>query len=68
MEETKLSEKEQSRQRLLWYSFWFIVVVTLMSFVSAWMDKDLNGINTIIGTTIGALSLLGIGNLSTKPS
>ena len=63
-----LSYKSQQRQRLLWYSFWFIVLVTLMSFVSAWMDKDLNGINAIIGTTIGALSILGVGNLATKPS
>ena len=62
-----LTEKEKSRQKLLWYSFWFIVLVTLISFVSAWMDKDLTGINNVIGTSIGALSLLGIGNLATKP-
>ncbi len=63
----ELTEKEKSRQRLIWYSFWFIVAVTLMSFVSAWMDKDLTGINNVIGTSIGALSLLGIGNLATSP-
>jgi len=63
-----MSEKEKSRQKLLWYSFWFIVMVTLMAFVSAWLDKDLSGINSVIGTSIGALSLLGIGNLATKPS
>jgi len=62
-----MSEKEKSRQRLLWFSFWFIVVVTLLAFASAWMNKDLNGINSVIATTIGALSLLGIGNLATKP-
>jgi len=62
-----MTEKEKSRQKLLWYSFWFIVLVTLMAFVSAWMDKDLKGINSVIGTSIGALSLLGIGNLATKP-
>ena len=63
-----MTQKEKSRQKLLWYSFWFIVLVTLLAFVSAWLDKDLNGINSIIGTSIGALSLLGIGNLATKPS
>lgn len=62
-----MTEKEKSRQKLLWYSFWFIVLVTLMAFVSAWLDKDLRGINSVIGTSIGALSLLGIGNLATKP-
>ena len=63
-----MTEKEKSRQKLLWFSFWFIVLVTLLAFVSAWMDKDLAGINGVIGTSIGALSLLGIGNLATKPS
>lgn len=62
-----MTEKEKSRQKLLWYSFWFIVLVTMMAFVSAWLDKDLGGINSVIGTSIGALSLLGIGNLATKP-
>ena len=62
-----LSYKSSQRQKLLWYSFWFIIIVTLLSFVSAWMDKDLAGIEAIIGTTIGALSLLGIGNMATNP-
>jgi len=62
-----MNEKEKSRQKLLWFSFWFIVLITVAAFVSAWFEKDLNGINSIIGTTIGALSLLGIGNLATKP-
>lgn len=60
-------EKEASRQKLLWFSFWFIVIVTLLAFVSAWMNKDLSGINAVISTTIGALTLLGVGNLATKP-
>ncbi len=68
MWEKNMTQKEKSRQKLLWYSFWFIVVVTLLAFVSAWLDKDLNGINAIVATTISALSLLGIGNLATKPS
>jgi len=63
-----MNEKEKSRQRLLWFSFWFIVAVTLMAFGSVWLGKSIDGINGIVGTTIGALSLLGIGNLATKPS
>jgi len=60
-------EKEESRQKLIWYSFWFIILSTLLAFVSAWLDKDLHGIDAIISTTIGALTLLGVGNLATKP-
>ena len=63
-----LTTKEESRQKLLWYSFWFIITVTLMAFGSAWFDKDLAGIDSIISTTIGALTLLGVGNLATKPN
>jgi uncharacterized RDD family membrane protein YckC len=62
-----LNEKEQTRQKLLWYSFWFIVSVTLLGFIAAWFNKDLSGINDIINTAIGALSIWGIGNLATKP-
>jgi len=62
-----MNEKEKSRQRLLWFSFWFIVAVTLMAFGSVWLGMNIDGINGIVGTTIGALSLLGIGNLATKP-
>jgi len=62
-----VTEKEKSRQKLLWYSFWFIVIVTLLAFVSAWLGKDMEGITAIISTTIGALTALGIGNLATSP-
>jgi len=62
-----LTSKEKSRQKLLWYSFWFIVIITLLAFIMAWFNKDLGGINDIINTSIGALSLWGIGNLATKP-
>jgi len=62
-----MSEKEKSRQKMLWGSFAFIVIVTLLAFVSVWLDKDLNGINGIISTTIGSLSILGVGNYATTP-
>lgn len=62
-----MNGKEVSRQRLLWYSFYFIVSVTLLAFGSVWLGFNIAGINGIVGTTIGALSLLGIGNLATKP-
>jgi len=63
----ELPFKDKSRQKLLWASFAFIVAVTIMAFVTAWLDKDLSGINAIISTTIGALSLLSIGSMATKP-
>ena len=62
-----MTPKEKSRQKLLWFSFWFIVIVTLLAFASVWFGKNISSINGIVGTTIGALSLLGIGNLATKP-
>jgi len=62
-----MTEKEMSRQKLLWYSFWFIVAVTLLAFASVFFGYNIQGINGIVGTTIGALSLLGVGNLATRP-
>ena len=62
-----MNGKEASRQRLLWYSFYFIVSVTLLAFGSVWLGVNISGITGIVGTTIGALSLLGVGNLATKP-
>ncbi len=63
-----MTPKEKSRQKLLWFSFWFIVIVTLLAFANVWSGKNISSINGIVGTTIGTLSLLGIGNLATKPS
>ena len=60
-------DKDRSRQNLLWGSFLFIVLVNIMAFVSVWLGKDVAGVTPIVNTTIGALSLLGIGNLATKP-
>ena len=62
-----MTPKDRSRQKLLWSSFWFIVIITLLAFTSVWFGKNISSINGIVGTTIGALSLLGIGNLATKP-
>lgn len=60
-------DKDQSRQNLLWGSFLFIVLINVMAFISVWLGKDVSGVTPIVNTTIGALSLLGVGNLATKP-